>query len=67
MSGEERGPLLALMGSGETSPTMVSVHRDLVERLRPASAVLLDTPYGFQENVAELSARAQAYFERSVG
>ncbi|WP_141966176.1 hypothetical protein [Actinomadura hallensis] len=55
------------MGSGETSPTMVGVHRDLVARLRPASAVLLDTPYGFQENVAEISARAQAYFERSVG
>ena len=62
-----RAPLLALMGSGETSPTMVSVHRDLVARLRPVSPVLLDTPYGFQENVAEISARAQAYFERSVG
>ncbi|WP_187437739.1 hypothetical protein [Actinomadura decatromicini] len=46
---------------------MVSVHRELVARLRPASAVLLDTPYGFQENVAEISARAQSYFERSVG
>lgn len=46
---------------------MVSLHRDLVARLRPASAVLLDTPYGFQENAAEISARAQAYFERSVG
>ncbi|GAA4987827.1 hypothetical protein GCM10023205_68370 [Yinghuangia aomiensis] len=30
-------------------------------------AVLLDTPYGFQENVADISARAQAYFARSVG
>ncbi|RFS87331.1 hypothetical protein D0T12_03605 [Actinomadura spongiicola] len=59
--------MLVLMGSGETSPTMVSVHRELVDRLRPKSAVLLDTPYGFQENVAEISARAQAYFERSVG
>src|SRR5690606_40478791 len=46
---------------------ILGVHRDLVARLRPASAVLLDTPYGFQENVAEISARAQAYFERSVG
>ena len=55
------------MGSGETSPTMVSVHRDLAARLRPGSPVLLDTPYGFQENVAEISARAQTYFERSVG
>ncbi|MFC4052417.1 hypothetical protein ACFOY4_22255 [Actinomadura syzygii] len=55
------------MGSGETAPTMVSVHRELVARLRPVKAVLLDTPYGFQENVAEISARAQTYFERSVG
>ncbi|TDB84869.1 hypothetical protein E1264_23150 [Actinomadura sp. KC216] len=58
---------MVLMGSGETAPTMVSVHRDVVARWGPASAVLLDTPYGFQENVAEISARAQTYFERSVG
>ncbi|TDB91926.1 hypothetical protein E1264_00195 [Actinomadura sp. KC216] len=67
MSDATRAPLLVLMGSGETAPTMVSVHRDVAARLRPARAVLLDTPYGFQENVAEISARAQAYFERSVG
>lgn len=61
--------ILAVMGSGETSPTMVTVHRALTARLasdRP-SAVLLDTPYAFQENAADVSARAQAYFARSVG
>lgn len=61
--------LLAIMGSGETSPTMVSIHRAIVDRLptkRP-NAVLLETPYGFQENVADISARAQQYFQRSVG
>ncbi len=60
--------VLAIMGSGETSPTMVTVHRALASRLtaRP-SAVLLDTPYAFQENAADVSARAQAYFARSVG
>ncbi|GGV00696.1 hypothetical protein GCM10010182_17500 [Actinomadura cremea] len=62
-----RGPLLVLMGSGETTPTMVGVHRDVVARARPASAVVLDTPYGFQENAAEISARARDYFARSVG
>jgi hypothetical protein len=47
---------------------MVGVHRDLLARLGPGPrAVLLETPYGFQENVADISARAQAYFERSVG
>jgi hypothetical protein len=57
------------MGSGETSPTMVTVHRALAARLpagQPA-AVLLDTPYAFQENAADVSARAKAYFARSVG
>jgi hypothetical protein len=61
--------VLAIMGSGETSPTMVTIHRALVDRLardRP-TAVLLDTPYAFQENAAEVSARAKAYFARSVG
>ncbi len=61
--------VLALMGSGETSPTMVAAHKALAARLgsgRP-SAVLLETPYGFQENAADISARARAYFARSVG
>src|ERR1700722_3265174 len=61
--------VLAIMGSGETSPTMVTVHRALVARLqadRP-SAVLLETPYRFQENASDVSARARAYFARSVG
>lgn len=61
--------LLALMGSGETSPTMVRIHRELVERLGPRSpkAVLLDAPYAFQENVGDISAKAQKYFRESVG
>jgi hypothetical protein len=61
--------LLAMIGSGETSPTMVTVHRDLVARLgmpRP-EAILLATPYAFQENAASVSARAQRYFGHSVG
>ena len=63
------GRVLAIMGSGETSPTMVTVHRALAARLaagRPA-AIVLDTPYAFQENAADVSARAAAYFARSVG
>jgi cyanophycinase-like exopeptidase len=60
--------LLVLMGSGETSPTMVATHRELFARLgEDAGAVLLETPYAFQENAAEISAKAQAYFGRSVG
>jgi hypothetical protein len=61
--------MLALIGSGETSPTMVTVHRDLltwVGRRRPR-ALLLATPYAFQENAASVSARARRYFAESVG
>jgi hypothetical protein len=61
------GPrLLTIMGSGETAPTMVKVHRALLERVG-GPAVLLDTPYGFQENAGDISARAQQYFAESVG
>lgn len=60
--------LLTIMGSGETAPTMVKVHRAVRDRLGPdASGVLLDTPYGFQRNADDLSARAVVYFRDSVG
>lgn len=60
--------LLAVMGSGETSPTMVATHRELFGRLgEQVAAVLLETPYAFQENKAEISAKARRYFGDSVG
>lgn len=58
--------ILTIMGSGETAPTMVKVHRELVGRLGSTTAVLLDTPYGFQENAPELATRAVEYFKTSV-
>jgi hypothetical protein len=69
--GRERGPrVLAIMGSGETAPTMARVHRALFERFGARStvpAVLIDTPYGFQENADVLSERIVDYFRVSVG
>ncbi|MGH9130899.1 MAG: CysS/YqeB C-terminal domain-containing protein, partial [Acidimicrobiales bacterium] len=61
--------LLVVMGSGETSPTMVKVHRATFARLgpTPVPAVVLDTPFGFQENADDIVARAQSYFRDSVG
>ena len=61
--------MLAIIGSGETSPTMVTVHRDLVSRLglNSPQAIMLATPYAFQENATDVSARAQRYFADSVG
>src|SRR4029077_12019017 len=58
--------LFTIMGSGETAPTMIKVHRELLERVRPP-AVGLDTPFGFQENADEIAAKAVAYFRESVG
>lgn len=57
------------MGSGETTPTMAKVHRELFDRLGPADvpAVLLDTPYGFQANSQDISARAVSYFRETIG
>src|ERR1700693_5401036 len=61
--------LICVMGSGETTPTMVSVHADLLSRLgpRPVPAVLLDTPFGFQENAQDISERTVAFFRDRVG
>lgn len=64
------GPrVLAIMGSGETAPTMAKVHRELFARLGdgPFPAATLDTPYGFQENADELTARTIRFFADSVG
>ncbi len=59
--------ILAIMGSGETAPTMVSTHRRLTSLLpAPVRAVVLDTPYGFQSNASELAQRAVDYFATSV-
>ena len=59
--------LLTIMGSGETSPTMVKTHRSILDRFESPHAVVLDTPYGFQENASELAQRAVMYFATSVG
>ena len=61
--------LLTIMGSGETAPTMVKAHRAVVERLGPppVHGILLDTPFGFQMNAADLAGRAVEYFRESVG
>ena len=61
---------LVVMGSGETAPTMVKVHREVLAaaaRRTDGPAVLLDTPFGFQLNADDLVGRTCAYFRESVG
>ncbi len=56
------------MGSGETAPTMAKVHRELISRMGPlpVPAAMLDTPFGFQENADDITAKAVDYFRESV-
>ncbi len=59
--------LLVIMGSGETAPTMKSVHRAVFDRVAAVTggridAVLIDTPFGFQENAPTLATKTVEYF-----
>ena len=62
--------LLVIMGSGETAPTMKVPHRRVFERITGSGhtphPVMLDTPFGFQENAPILAASTTKYFSDSV-
>ena len=62
--------LLVIMGSGETAPTMKVPHRRVFERIIDAGAtpvpIMLDTPFGFQENAPILAAATTKYFSDAV-
>jgi cyanophycinase-like exopeptidase len=62
--------LLVIMGSGETAPTMKVPHRRVFEHLAAdgiaARPIMLDTPFGFQENAPILAAATTKYFSDSV-
>jgi hypothetical protein len=59
---------LVIMGSGETTPGMLGVHRDILGGLpQHADCRLVDSPFAFQENADELVERIGGYFAESVG
>jgi len=58
---------LVIIGSGETSPTMVKVHRELLATAGDGAAAMLDTPFGFQANADDLTDKIGEYFRDSVG
>lgn len=59
--------IIALMGSGELTQSMVRVHMDLIKSLSPpVKAVFLDTPAGFQLNVDQISRKACDYFSKHL-
>ena len=48
--------IIALMGSGELTATMVEVHKELLSGLPdPPEAVFLNTPAGFELNADQIS------------
>ena len=58
---------LVIIGSGETSPTMVKVHRELLASAGSGGSAMLDTPFGFQANADDLTDKISEYFRDSVG
>lgn len=58
---------LVIIGSGETSPTMVKIHRELLSTAGDGATAMLDTPYGFQANADDLTDKIGEYFRDSVG
>jgi hypothetical protein len=57
---------LAIMGSGETTPTMTKHHRRLLDAAPAGPRTMLDSPYGFQENADDITARTRDYFSTSL-
>ncbi len=58
--------VLVLLGSGETAPGMTKVHREVLSKIPDLTAVNLDTPYGFQLNVPQMSQKLEEYFATSL-
>ena len=58
--------VLVLLGSGETAPGMTKVHREVLDQLGEVRAVNLDTSYGFQENVPQMTEKLLDYFSTSL-
>ncbi|MFI5036002.1 MAG: hypothetical protein ACHQFZ_07345 [Acidimicrobiales bacterium] len=58
--------VVALLGSGETGPGMTKIHRELLSRLSEVRAVNLDSAYGFQLNVPQMTEKLADYFSTSL-
>lgn len=58
--------VLAILGSGETAPGMTKIHREIIKAVNPDNAVNIDTAYGFQLNVPQMSEKLEQYFDKSL-
>lgn len=57
---------IVVMGSGELAPGLVATHRSGIAASDADRVTVLDTPYGFQENADELTARIRSFFATSL-
>ena len=58
---------IAILGSGETSPNLVSVHREMISRLQKiTNPLIINSPFGFQENADILSDKLKEFFKSSL-
>ena len=55
-----------IMGSGELAPGLVATHRGGIEASAAREVVILDTPYGFQENASQLTTKLVDFFDTSL-
>lgn len=55
-----------LMGSGEIAPTMVGTHRRGMEAAGTKNVAVIDSPFGFQENVEQLTEKLVEFFQVSL-
>jgi cyanophycinase-like exopeptidase len=64
---DARRGLLALFGSGETSPAGRRVHEYVFARLgRPVEVAILDTPAGFETNARAVAERVKQFLEHNL-
>ena len=65
---KSKNRILTLFGSGETSPHMAKNYRHIIDGLSYdlQKNLLLDTPFGFQENNMILSKKIQDYFASKI-
>lgn len=55
------------MGSGELAPAMLPVHRAGIEAAGAEAVVVMDSPFGFQENAPHLTRRLTDFFRSALG
>jgi hypothetical protein len=59
--------LLTLIGSGETSDALLTLHSTLLKRLAQPQLAFINTPAGFQLNTKEIEDSFSGYFKKNFG